>query len=78
MTGYAARDAEGRRWDLRSVNARGLDLRFRLPDLPAGLEPLAREMLASVVARGNVTLSLKVETQAAATPSLDPAGLERA
>ncbi|MEM7489480.1 MAG: DUF1732 domain-containing protein [Pseudomonadota bacterium] len=57
MTGYAALDREGRRWELRSVNARGLDLRLRLPDRPAGLEPAARAALGGV-ARGNVTLSL--------------------
>ncbi|MEM7491266.1 MAG: YicC/YloC family endoribonuclease, partial [Pseudomonadota bacterium] len=59
MTGYAALDREGRRWELRSVNARGLDLRLRLPDRPAGLEPAARAALSGV-ARGNVTLSLRL------------------
>ncbi|MEM7642682.1 MAG: DUF1732 domain-containing protein [Pseudomonadota bacterium] len=64
MTGYAALDRDGRRWELRSVNARGVDLRLRLPDRPAGLEPAARAALAGVV-RGNVTLSLRMAATAA-------------
>ena len=78
MTGYAALDAEGRRWDIRSVNARGFDLRLRLPDAPAGLEPMVREAVAAVVARGNVTVSLRIGTGAEGLPSLNAAGLERA
>ena len=42
MTGFAsARGALGSHswsWDLRSVNAKGLDLRLRVPDWIAGLE----------------------------------------
>ncbi|WP_299815343.1 DUF1732 domain-containing protein [uncultured Jannaschia sp.] len=59
MTGYAALDRAGRRWEMRSVNARGLDLRLRLPELP-GLEPAARAAVAAVAARGNVALSLRL------------------
>ncbi|MEM7710640.1 MAG: YicC/YloC family endoribonuclease, partial [Pseudomonadota bacterium] len=59
MTGYAALDRDDRRWELRSVNARGFDLRLRLPDRPAGLDPAARMALAPV-ARGNVTLSMRL------------------
>ena len=76
MTGYAALDRDGRRWEMRSVNARGLDLRLRLPELP-GLEPAARAAVAAVVARGNVTLSLRLGGGGAASrPRLDPAALE--
>ena len=77
MTGYAALDAPGRRWELRSVNARGLDLRLRLPEVP-GLEPLVRGALASVAQRGNVTLSLRLGEADAMLPSLDEAALARA
>ncbi|MGY6536106.1 MAG: YicC/YloC family endoribonuclease [Pararhodobacter sp.] len=47
-------------WELRAVNGRGLDLRFRLPDWLEGLEPLLRKRLSASLARGNVTLSLRV------------------
>nr|WP_092778514.1 YicC/YloC family endoribonuclease [Jannaschia pohangensis] len=78
MTGYAARDADGRRWELRSVNARGLDLRLRLPEVP-GLEPAARAALSGVVARGNLTLSLRLgEGEGGAVPRLDPDALAAA
>ena len=78
MTGYAALDRDGRRWELRSVNARGLDLRMRLPDRPAGLEPAARARLSAAVARGNVTLSLRLGRDGAATEaSLIPDALDR-
>ncbi|TFL18296.1 DUF1732 domain-containing protein [Jannaschia formosa] len=78
MTGYAARDAEGRRWELRSVNARGLDLRLRLPDAPAGLEPMVRAAVSAVVARGNVTLSLRLGAGGTSGPVLNPETLGRA
>ncbi|KIT17792.1 YicC/YloC family endoribonuclease [Jannaschia aquimarina] len=77
MTGYAALDIEGRRWELRSVNARGLDLRLRLPDLP-GLEPAARKAVQAAAARGNVTLSLRVGGQGRASVALDEEMLDAA
>lgn len=64
MTGFAAlerRDEHSHRsWDVRSVNARGLDIRVRLPDGVDGLEKQVRAALSAAVARGNVSLSLKV------------------
>jgi uncharacterized protein (TIGR00255 family) len=64
MTGFAAGKGSGLgydwTWDLRSVNGKGLDLRLRLPDWVEGLEPLVRAALASVVTRGNVSLTLKL------------------
>ncbi|PVZ50339.1 YicC family protein [Thalassobacter stenotrophicus] len=64
MTGFAAlerRDEHSHRsWDVRSVNARGLDIRVRLPDGVDGLEKEVRAALSAAVARGNVSLSLKV------------------
>ncbi|MEM9796448.1 MAG: DUF1732 domain-containing protein [Pseudomonadota bacterium] len=77
MTGYAALDRETRRWELRSVNARGLDIRLRLPDLP-GLEPMARAAVSGVAARGNVSLGLRLGTGAAAGPQLDETALDAA
>lgn len=78
MTGYAARDADGRRWDIRSVNARGFDLRLRMPDLPPGLERAIREAVGKVAARGNVTLSLRLGTTDMGGPSLSDADLHHA
>jgi uncharacterized protein (TIGR00255 family) len=76
MTGFAARKGAGAGfdwvWDLRSVNGKGLDLRFRLPDWVEGLEPLVRNALAATAIRGNVSLSLKVsrDMQADATGAM--------
>lgn len=47
-------------WDIRSVNARGLDIRLRLPDWIDGLEPLVRKAVAAKVARGSVSVSLRL------------------
>ena len=80
MTGYAALDVPGRRWELRSVNGRGLDLRLRLPERPAGLEAAAREAVGAVAARGNVTLTLRVGGEDAGPRAavLDPDALDAA
>ena len=70
MTGFAARRGQtggggdgggwSWAWDLRSVNGKGLDLRLRVPDWVDGLEPALRAELGRALARGNVSLSLKV------------------
>ena len=74
MTGFAsgqgARGSYGWTWDLRSVNAKGLDLRLRVPDWIQGLESDLKARLARAVTRGNVTLTLRVtreETSAGLT-----------
>ncbi|WP_299355673.1 YicC/YloC family endoribonuclease [uncultured Shimia sp.] len=65
MTGFAALRgvAQGYSWgwDLRSVNAKGLDLRLRVPDWIEGLEAALRGELGKAMARGSVTLSLRVQ-----------------
>ena len=70
MTGFAsaqgALDAFNWVWDLRSVNAKGLDLRLRVPDWVDGLEAALRADLAKSVTRGNVSLSLRVQRDDAA------------
>ncbi|GGE42558.1 hypothetical protein GCM10011517_07630 [Actibacterium pelagium] len=48
------------------MNARGLDLRPRLPDWIEGLEPAVRTALKGKVARGNLSLSLKIGKDAEA------------
>ncbi|MBO6776070.1 MAG: YicC family protein [Marinibacterium sp.] len=64
MTAFAsARGASGPwnwAWELRSVNARGLDLRLRVPDWLEGLEAGLRADLGKALNRGSVTLSLKL------------------
>lgn len=71
MTGFAAARGEGAgyswSWDLRSVNAKGLDLRLRVPDWVEGLETGLRSRLSKALSRGSVSLSLKLsrdETEA--------------
>ncbi|WP_259913333.1 YicC/YloC family endoribonuclease [Jannaschia sp. M317] len=78
MTGYAALDVGGRRWDIRSVNARGFDLRLRLPEGLPELEPLARKMVGAVAQRGNVTLSLRLAPVSMSAARLDPDRLSQA
>jgi uncharacterized protein (TIGR00255 family) len=65
MTGFATLKGEALGfdwvWDLRSVNAKGLDLRLRVPDWIEGLEPALRAALTKALARGSVNLSLRVQ-----------------
>ncbi|QEW20535.1 hypothetical protein LA6_002734 [Marinibacterium anthonyi] len=65
MTGFAAaRGALGAyswAWELRGVNAKGLDLRMRVPDWLDGLETALRTELTAAVKRGSLTLSLRVQ-----------------
>ncbi|MFN4172490.1 MAG: YicC/YloC family endoribonuclease, partial [Pseudorhodobacter sp.] len=90
MTGFAARRGQTGgasashagggwtwAWDIRSVNGKGLDLRLRVPDWIEGLEPALRAELGRAVARGNVSLSLKVAREAGAEAGLrvNPAAL---
>ncbi|TNC71952.1 YicC family protein [Rubellimicrobium roseum] len=68
MTAFASRrggrdDVEWD-WDLRSVNGRGLDLRLRLPDGIEGLEAGVRAALQARLARGSVSLALRLSRSA--------------
>jgi uncharacterized protein YicC (UPF0701 family) len=85
MTGFAAQaltlGADTQRievdWDMRAVNGKGLDLRLRLPESLGFLEKSIRDLAAAHVARGSVTLSLKLRAvQAGAAPPLDPQALD--
>ncbi|MBT3140263.1 YicC family protein [Phaeobacter gallaeciensis] len=64
MTGFASSKGELQphnwSWELRSVNSKGLDLRIRVPDWLEGLESHLRAALSKAVARGSVTLSLRL------------------
>lgn len=68
MTGFAARagQAEGFTWswELRSVNGKGFDLRFRMPDWLGVLEADLRKQVSAIVARGSVSLNLRITRDA--------------
>jgi uncharacterized protein (TIGR00255 family) len=80
MTGYALASAEHPRGalslELRSVNARYLDLQFRVPDELRALEPALREAIAARVSRGKVDCRLAFAAGAGAAQALDAAALE--
>ena len=83
MTGYAAAAADSPRGrlslELRSVNARFLDLQFRVADELRALEPALRELISARVSRGKVDsrLFLLEGAGAQAARRLDPAALAR-
>jgi uncharacterized protein (TIGR00255 family) len=83
MTGFASGTGERApfswAWELRSVNAKGLDLRLRVPDWIEGLETALRGILGKSLGRGSVTLSLKLSRDdSAGTLTLNEAALEAA
>ncbi len=82
MTGFARADGEADgvtwAWELRSVNGRGLDLRFRLPPGSDALEPGLREAAQKQLRRGNVTANLTIRRDEQARLAPDPAALEQA
>lgn len=66
-------------WELRGVNGRGLDLRMRLSEGIEGLEPAARAALSARLARGSVSVGLRLAREGEGTGAVvDPAGLEAA
>jgi uncharacterized protein (TIGR00255 family) len=70
MTGFArgqgAAGAYGWMWEIRSVNAKGLDLRLRLPPGWDAIESALRARAAEVLARGTLHATLTVEREGAA------------
>ncbi|WP_375342213.1 YicC/YloC family endoribonuclease [Yoonia rosea] len=67
MTAFASRtgasDTASWAWEMRGVNARGLDIRLRLPDGIEGLEPALRAALGKALSRGNVTVNLRLQRE---------------
>jgi uncharacterized protein (TIGR00255 family) len=65
MTGFAEShgglDAARWRWEARSVNGRGLELRLRLPPGFEAVEPAARALATSRFKRGNIQVSLNYD-----------------
>ena len=82
MTGFAHSEGTAGSiawaWELRSVNGRGLELRFRLPPGFDGLEPALRDTAAKILRRGNVTANLTVRREDQPKLIPDPAALEQA
>jgi uncharacterized protein (TIGR00255 family) len=82
MTGYAQASAGSSRGtlsvELRSVNARFLDLQFRTAEELRGLEPLLRERIAARLARGKIDCRVSLdEAGAEALPRLNTQALEK-
>jgi uncharacterized protein (TIGR00255 family) len=87
MTGYAAMSAalppDGARGtlaiELRSVNARFLDLQFRIAEDLRGLEPLLRELIGTRVSRGKLDcrVYLNENERVLSVNRLNPEALER-
>lgn len=65
MTGYATASGSGQgfewTWDMRGVNAKGLDIRIRVPDWIEGLEAGIRGVLSKSLARGSISIGLRVQ-----------------
>lgn len=64
MTGSATQDGSAQgisfTWDIRSVNSKGCDIRLRVPDWIDGLEAAARKKIGAAIARGSITISLRL------------------
>jgi uncharacterized protein (TIGR00255 family) len=81
MTGFAR--AEGSvgniawAWELRSVNGRTLELRFRLPNGWDNLESGWRDLAGKALKRGNVAANLTLKRQSETRLELDPQALEQ-
>jgi len=72
MTGFARVEGEAGlarwHWELRSVNGKGLDVRFRLPPGLDAVEPRLRAEVTKHLKRGNCQASLTLDRGAAAAP----------
>lgn len=82
MTGFARSEGSVESvtwaWELRSVNGRGLELRFRLPGGLDALEAKLRELAGARLKRGNVTANLTLRREETARISVDHAALDQA
>ena len=83
LTGFAAREGAAGdlawSWELRSVNARGLDLRLRLPEAAQSLDQPVRGRLSAALSRGAVNVTLKLRsTGGARLPQPSDAALAEA
>ena len=69
MTGFARDSADFAdwtwSWELKSVNAKGLDIRLRAPSGFDALEPVGRARLSKLFSRGNITVGLTLKRSGA-------------
>lgn len=81
MTGYAQASAGSPRGtlslELRSVNARFLDVQFRIADELRMLEPVLRELITARIARGKVDCRVSLTEGDGAAPRLNEEALRR-
>ena len=67
MTGFGrstgVHDEASWHWEVRSVNGRNLDLRFRMPSGLEALEIKARSLAQGMLARGNCSLNLSLRRE---------------
>ncbi len=64
-------------WEFRSVNAKGLDVRLRLPSGFDAIESQCRKTITEALTRGNIQASLLFERQNGGTvPSINQGALE--
>lgn len=82
MTAFASRTGRlggvSWHWDMRGVNARGLDLRLRLPDGVDDVERSLRAALTAGFGRGNITVTLRLQRDEGETAlAIDAAQLDR-
>lgn len=82
MTGFAREagslsDGTAFAWEMKSVNGRGLELRFRLPPGLDALEGPAREAAAKRFKRGNVQIGLVLKQEGRAPLTADMVALDR-
>ncbi len=72
MTGFARAEGEAEglawSWELKSVNGKSLDLRFRLPPGFDALELSLRALMAERLKRGSVSANLAIAHTAAGAP----------
>lgn len=70
MTGFGraggSSDGATWTWELRSVNARGLDVRLRLANGAERLEPEIRKRLTAALSRGSVSVQLEIKADKSA------------
>lgn len=83
MTGFAALtgQTDDRSWtlEIKSVNARGLDIRQRIAEAGDVLEPLFKAELSKIAFRGSVNVFLRTEIKSNATaPRLNQTALDAA
>lgn len=81
MTGFARSEGQNANnhwvWELRSVNGKGLDIRFRLPPGFESLDQPLRKSAGQVLSRGNIQAALSLDIDHNSTiPSLNLAALD--